>query len=677
MRHVDVLRYDRNLFCLALREKKMRFTAKILVCITLLWVVSVEAQSPEAGSETAAYQGLEPGVFMKRWLVCGPFPVFEGEGDPPDAVAQTQAFERDFLIEHGGEAKIRPQAALSHHLDGAGYRWEGLETWVNLINLVAQYGQKDYAIAYAWAEIQMEEADRYLLGIASDDAVKVWLNGELIHENWTKRSAHPDSDLVAAEFQAGTNHLLIKVQNGEGLWQFACRRVHPRSLGAKLLPAVSHGDTAMVELCLSSGVEVDQADEHGFTALQLARMHGHEALAALLLEHGADPNREVPVAGTPLGFLDILWTSLQENYPMMEYAGAIDESWYESCKAQIEDMNGLFQALPLMDQMLVQRLNDYHTSMYWEGKPHAVPPPIHLDLAEDQIVVTQSPQDQNVTRGDIVLAVNDVNARECFDNAFVHAFGATPYAKTRSACRNMLAGESGSQVTLKLRNAHGKAYEVRLERGAPGLSGGRGSVLSSRVIDDDIGYIRIRSWTGFSPEEFDAQLEPLREKPYLILDVRDNGGGADNLAAQVIGRFISKKVLCSVSFQRQVGTDSYEKLIHMAEPRGPWCYEGKVAVLTNAGCASACEHFVSGVFEAGALLVGTPTSGACGWSKNIDLPVGVKLRCSLTFPIHGKVPSPLNGMPPHHLVMPTIEDIRAGRDTVLERAVSLLNGSQQ
>ena len=183
---------------------------------------------------------------------------------------------------------------------------------------------------------------------------------------------------------------------------------------------------------------------------------------------------------------------------------------------------------------------------------------------------------------------------------------------------------------------------------------------------------RIRGWGGFSPAEFDKLLEPLREKPCLILDVRDNGGGADDLAETVIGRFITRKIVASISFQRKAGTDTYEKFTNVVSPRGPWCYPGKVAVLINEGCASACEHFVSGMFEAGALLVGTPTIGACGWSKGIDLPCGVTLRCSLTFPLHGKVPSPLNGIQPHHLVTPTIEDIRAGRDTVLEKAMALL-----
>jgi hypothetical protein len=640
----------------------------------MVCVMSANAQSAEAlpTGENASYRGLEPGAFMKQWLTCGPFPVFDGEEEPGDQLAQRQAFDRDFLAEHAGETNIKPAPEMMHHRGGNEYRWQPFQTQVNLINLSALYGHKDYVCAYAWAEIEMDQARPCVLGIASDDAVKVWLNGELIHENWTTRMARPDDDLIAADFRPGKNQLLIKVQNGQAQWGFACRRVDPSSLGAKLLPAVKKGDMAMVKLCLSCGVDPNETDEHGFTPLQLARMRGHEELVQLLLEQGVDPDIEMPVAGTPTGFLDILWDALKENYPMMEYAGAFDDGWYESCKAQVKDMTSLYQALPVMDSMLVQRLNDYHTNLHWEGKPSLVTPPIRLGLIEDQVVVIQCPEDLGVVCGDVVLELEGVPAKERFDDAFAHAFGATRYAKARSACRAILAGEPESQVELSLRNRQGEVYEVVLKRGGHGASGGAESVLSSRVINEDIGYIKIRSWGGFSPEEFDGKLDPLREKPCLILDVRNNGGGADELAEQVIGRFITQKVLCSVSFQRQAGTNTYEKIIHIADPRGPWCYEGKVAVLTNAGCASACEHFVSGMFEAGALLVGTPTTGACGWSKGIDLPGGVQLRCALTFPLHGKVPSPLHGMEPHHLVTPTIEDIRTGRDTVLEKAIALL-----
>ena len=323
---------------------------------------------------------------------------------------------------------------------------------------------------------------------------------------------------------------------------------------------------------------------------------------------------------------------------MMEYAGAFDESWHEACKQRIQNMTSLYEALPIMDAMLVRRLNDYHTGLHWEGKRDLVGPPVSAGWVENQIVVTQCSQESGIARGDIVLEIDGVNARERFEREWPGAFGATAYARARSACRTIFEGDLGSQIKLKLSKGKGEVYEKALTRGSGGGFGFTpGPALSSRVIDDRTGYIKIRGWGGFSPAEFDKLLEPLREKPCLILDVRDNGGGADDLAETVIGRFITRKIVASISFQRKAGTDTYEKFTNVVSPRGPWCYPGKVAVLINEGCASACEHFVSGMFEAGALLVGTPTIGACGWSKGIDLPAGVTLRCSLTFPLHGKM----------------------------------------
>jgi hypothetical protein len=655
----------------------MRVTLGILANLIAICVWSASAQAAEATAapvEGALYEGLEPGAFMKRWLVCGPFPVFDGEEKPDDATAQRQAFHRDFLTQQGGEAQIRPTPQMVHQSDGKEYPWQKVESPTNSIDLARLYGPKEYVIAYAWAEIDMPTATSAVLGIGSDDAVKVWLNGEQVHENWTDRPAREDDDLVLVKFRAGRNHLLLKVQNGRELWGFACRLLDAKTLGDKLLSALRSGDLGVVQMCISYGADVNAKDQYGFTPLQVARMRGQEESVRLLLAKGADPNATVPAAGTPTGFLDILWGSLKENYPMMEYAGAFDESWYEACKQEIRDMTSLYEALPVMDAMLVRRLNDYHTSLYWEGKRDLVGPPVRAGLVEDQIVMMQCPPELGVACGDVVLEIDGANARERFDHVLPGAFGATAYARARSACQAIFEGEPRSQIRLKLCNRQGEVYEKVLTRGDGGGYGfQREPVLSSRVIDDRVGYIRIRGWGGFSPDEFDKLLEPLRERPCLILDVRDNGGGADGLAENVIGRFITHKVVASISFQRQAGTNTYEKFTNVVEPRGPWCYPGKVAVLINEGCASACEHFVSGMFEAGALLVGTPTTGACGWSNGIDLPGGVTLRCSLTFPLHGKVPSPLHGIEPHHLVAPTIEDIRAGRDTVLEKATTLLN----
>ncbi len=652
----------------------MYISSRVLIGFAGMCVVLTGALSAPAAvsNKVAFYEGLEPGVFMRQWLVCGPFPVFENEQEPGDEAEARLAFDHDFLAGQGGETAIVPDRSKAIEIEGARYYWRTMRSREDIVSLLMVYGAEKHVIAYAWSEIEMPEAKSALLGIGSDDAVKVWLNGELVHENWTGRDLQEDNDLVVVHLQAGKNHLLLKVQNYEGSWGFSCRVLDAKTLGDRLCAAVHDGDSEMVELCLAHGADTNAKDRKGFTPLHMARMWGHEELAQQLLDHGADPNIAMPVVGTPLGFLDSLWDALKQNYPMMEYAGAFDESWYESCKEAIRDASGLGEALPIMDRMLVMRLNDYHTRLSWETKPHLVTPPIRLGLVEGRIVVTQCAEGLGVAPGDIVLEIDGDDAKACFDGALPDAFGATKYAKARAACQSIIKGEPDTEVALKLRSAEDEIQGVTLTRGGHLPVGQSEGVLSSRDIDDDFGYIRIRGWGGFSTQEFDKLLEPLREKPCLIIDVRDNGGGSDELAETVIGRFIEEKVLCSVSFQRQPGTDTYDKLIHIADPRGPWRYRGKVAVLTNEGCASACEHFVSGMFEAGALLVGRPTIGACGWSQGIELPCGVTLSCSLTFPLHGKTPSPLNGIAPHHLVLPTIEDIRSGRDTTLEEAKRLL-----
>ncbi len=372
---------------------------------------------------------------------------------------------------------------------------------------------------------------------------------------------------------------------------------------------------------------------------------------------------------TPIELLDKLWKALKENYPMMEYAGAFDESWHEEFKEKLDGISDMKVALPILER-LVDRLDDYHTNFFWEGKAHVIGPPVQLGLVENQLAVIDRDRSLSIERGDVVSKIDGDDALDRFKELFPITKGATRYAKAGMTCGRIIAGTPGSSVTLVLENPEKGEYEVTLERTGWSPPGPK-SILYSRPLGSETGYIKIKSWGRFKAGEFDERLELLRDHPYLIIDVRDNGGGSDHLAELVIGRFIEKPVVCSISFIREAGTDTYKKVIATAGPRGDWQYDGVVAVLINEGCCSATEHFVSGMYEAGAILVGTPTTGACGWSKKIDLGDGIALSCSLTFPMHGKVPSPLHGMKPHVLVQPTLADVRKGHDTVLTAALDL------
>jgi hypothetical protein len=170
---------------------------------------------PDLGE--VVYDGLEPGKFMRKWLFVGPLPIpWAGEGYFPDAEAQRKAFDADL-----------PDLTRLDRTVKAGdtdYPWMLLQADQGVIDLTA-VSDRWYVIAYARAQVNMPEEKQAVLGIGSDDSVKVWLNGQLVHEHWETvgRGAVADNDRVPVTFEKGANLLVLKIQNGGGPWGFVCR----------------------------------------------------------------------------------------------------------------------------------------------------------------------------------------------------------------------------------------------------------------------------------------------------------------------------------------------------------------------------------------------------------------------------------------------------------------------
>jgi hypothetical protein len=62
-----------------------------------------------------------------------------------------------------------------------------------------------------------------LLFVGSDDGVRVWINGVLVHSNKAFRPALPDDDAVRITLRKGPNFLLLKVAQDIGGWGFNAR----------------------------------------------------------------------------------------------------------------------------------------------------------------------------------------------------------------------------------------------------------------------------------------------------------------------------------------------------------------------------------------------------------------------------------------------------------------------
>jgi hypothetical protein len=169
----------------------------------------------DADLSSVTYDELRPGELMQKWLLLEPA-VIKARGDTFFPSEKTQKIE--FQADQIDVTQFQPQVTIGKK----DYQWFVLENYYGAINLTKKYDDW-FQISYAWAQIDMPEEKKGVLGIGSDDGVKVWLNGELVHENWIVRGLELNNDRVPVSFKKGANQLVIKIQNRGGPWGFCCR----------------------------------------------------------------------------------------------------------------------------------------------------------------------------------------------------------------------------------------------------------------------------------------------------------------------------------------------------------------------------------------------------------------------------------------------------------------------
>jgi len=84
------------------------------------------------------------------------------------------------------------------------------------VNLNESLLHLEQAVTYLRTEIMSDRQKTAHLEIYTDDGVKAWLNGNLIHENNNSRGIPEVPDTVAVTLKEGTNNLMLKVT--EDIW---------------------------------------------------------------------------------------------------------------------------------------------------------------------------------------------------------------------------------------------------------------------------------------------------------------------------------------------------------------------------------------------------------------------------------------------------------------------------
>jgi hypothetical protein len=205
-------------------------------------------QVPEANREKEAdfaWLSGEPTheVILNSWLVLRPIQVEAADFSEVDYTAEdgvmvmqavevsNEAFTRHEQMsafssnwfDAEGAGSVNPRAGDAVKIMGSTLKWERLEGELGLVDLQKGMGELEYTIGYAWLEFDSPQALPAWLGIGSDDGLKIWHNGELVHDKWVRRESRIDDDIVPLKLSEGRNTLLVKIQNAWGDWSFISR----------------------------------------------------------------------------------------------------------------------------------------------------------------------------------------------------------------------------------------------------------------------------------------------------------------------------------------------------------------------------------------------------------------------------------------------------------------------
>ncbi|MFI6317022.1 S41 family peptidase [Nonomuraea sp. NPDC050556] len=232
-----------------------------------------------------------------------------------------------------------------------------------------------------------------------------------------------------------------------------------------------------------------------------------------------------------------------------------------------------------------------------------------------------------------------------------------------------------SPVRLRvLRESTGRRWTVSLKPGVftPDLA--KLQRVTSKLVGGSVAYVKL---TAFAPDAATRVLKAIatlragRTLTGVVLDLRGNTGGSAEEPTKLISGWVHGKVtayLCSADGRcESARTDDTIALVGLP-----------LAVLVDRGCASACEHFSSGVKDLKlGILVGTRTAGVISGPA---APYVLADNTMVSFPAkHHLGPNrevlDRIGVAPDHYVPLTARDAAAGRDPALAKALTLVGSS--
>ena len=232
----------------------------------------------------------------------------------------------------------------------------------------------------------------------------------------------------------------------------------------------------------------------------------------------------------------------------------------------------------------------------------------------------------------------------------------------------LIRGPAGTKVRLTILREGQERFEVEITRARMDIP-----VLESEMRQDGIAYVSLFGFNSDASAKLEKAVEEMLAKnpKGLILDLRGNPGGFLHEAALTAGLFLPEEDVVLIERSKE----GEERLTPQDFGAGDLIAPDiPMVVLVNGSSASASEIVAGALQDHGrAILIGEKTFGKGSVQLVYELSNGAELRVTKARwftpndrAIHGE------GLDPDIVVEVTPEDVEAGLDPQLDRAVDYL-----
>jgi C-terminal processing protease CtpA/Prc len=382
------------------------------------------------------------------------------------------------------------------------------------------------------------------------------------------------------------------------------------------------------------------------------------------------------------GILRDAYENVKKHYYDPKFHGLDIDARYHEYDAKIHSASSLSQAFGLVAGYL-DGLNDSHTFFRPPSRPYRVDYGYRMQIYGENAFITQvrpgTDAEPKVHPGDQVLGYNNfaVNRGDFWKVSYYF---------------NSLSPQKAS--VLALRNPHGEDKQLTVDAKVRELkkvldfTGADGAWDIWQYIRDEqnadhmvrqryyeTGDVMIWKMPEFflTYEDVDHMFGIARKHKALVLDLRGNPGGAIITLEHMLGNVFDHDVKIADRVGRK------EMKSETAKSRGGSAFSGKLIVLVDSGSASCAELFPRVIqLEHRGTVVGDRTAGAVMEARGYSDSQGADTKIFYSFSIteadltmkDGKSLEHV-GVTPDEVVIPTAQDLSAGRDPALSRAAEL------